>query len=119
VLDLVLIGSLACNPELPVGLSFVSWPLWQVLAKNADNVKAKFRKGKALGELGFFEKATAALEELLKASEEGPGGGSDCFTDVVFGLRHLLDAPAIKAELQRFKVMEKEVTKKADTKMRG
>jgi hypothetical protein len=30
-----------------------------------------------------------------------------------------LDAPAIKAELQRFKVMEKEVTKKADTKMRG
>jgi len=30
-----------------------------------------------------------------------------------------LDAPAVKAELQRFKVMEKEVTKKADTKMRG
>ena len=29
------------------------------------------------------------------------------------------DAPAIKTELQRFRVMEKEVTKKADTKMRG
>lgn len=73
----------------------------KVLAKNADNVKAKFRKGKALGELGFFEKATVMLEELLKENEKGP------------------DAPAIKAELQRFKIMEKEVTKKADTKMRG
>jgi len=73
----------------------------KVLGKNADNVKAKFRKGKAQGELGFFEKATTILEELLKANEEGP------------------DAPAIKAELQRFKVMEREVTKKADTKMRG
>jgi len=73
----------------------------KVLSKNADNVKAKFRKGKALGELGFFEKATAILEELLKANENGP------------------DVPAIKAELQRFKVMEKDVTKKADTRMRG
>jgi hypothetical protein len=34
-------------------------------------------------------------------------------------LRPIIDAPAIKAELQRFKVMEREVTKKADTKMRG
>jgi len=73
----------------------------KVLEKNADNVKAKFRKGKALGELGFFEKATAMLEELLQANDKGP------------------DAPAIRAELQRFKVMEKAVTKKADTKMRG
>jgi len=73
----------------------------KVLAKNEENVKAKFRKGKALGELGFFEKANGILEDLLKANESGP------------------DAPAIKAELQRFKVMEREVTKKADTKMRG
>ncbi|KAF9648715.1 hypothetical protein BDM02DRAFT_3115044 [Thelephora ganbajun] len=73
----------------------------KVLAKNADNVKAQFRKGKALGELGFFEKATVILEDLLKNNENGP------------------DAPAIKAELQRFKIMEREVTKKADTKMRG
>jgi FK506-binding protein 8 len=73
----------------------------KVLAKNEGNVKAKFRKGKALGELGFFEKSTAILEDLLKANEQGP------------------DAPAIKAELQKFKVMEKEVTKKADTKIRG
>jgi len=73
----------------------------KVLAKNADNVKAKFRKGKALGELGYFEKATVVLEDLLKANEKGP------------------DAPAIKVELQRFKVMERVVTKKADTKMRG
>jgi len=39
--------------------------------------------------------------------------------DVIVRLRPFLDAPAIKAELQRFKVQEKEVTKKADTKMRG
>ena len=39
--------------------------------------------------------------------------------DVILGLSTFLDAPAIKAELQRFKVKEKEVTKKADTKMRG
>lgn len=48
-------------------------PLGQILAKNADNVKAKFRKGKALGELGFFEKANAMLEDLLKNNEQGPG----------------------------------------------
>jgi hypothetical protein len=91
----------------------------QVLAKNADNVKAKFRKGKALGELGFFEKANAMLEELLKADEKSSGGSQDPETDAIRSLRAFLDAPAIRAELQRFKVMEKEVTKKADTKMRG
>lgn len=93
--------------------------LLQVLAKNEGNVKAKFRKGKALGELGFFEKAAGMLEELLKANEKGSGlcfrgrKRRDTWTQVP------PDAPAIKAELQRFKVMEKEVTKKADTKMRG
>lgn len=99
------------------GITVVPPP--QVLAKNADNVKAKFRKGKALGELGHFEKATTILEDLLKAGEKGQGelfvrgwcGGWDS--------RPVLDAPAIKAELQRFKVMEREVTKKADSKMRG
>jgi len=47
----------------------------QVLSKNADNVKAKFRKGKAMGELGFFEKASKILEELLDANEKGSGAG--------------------------------------------
>lgn len=54
-------------------------PLGQVLAKNGDNVKAKFRKGKALGELGFFEKSTAILEDLLKTNEEGPGRAATSF----------------------------------------
>ena len=58
------------------------------------------------------------LEELLKANEEGPG--RRLVPGPVLRLKlPILDAPAIKAELQRFKVMEREVTKKADTKMRG
>lgn len=36
----------------------------KALAKNENNYKAMFRKGKALGELGFFEKAEKVLEEL-------------------------------------------------------
>ena len=54
-------------------LSWGSSISWQVLSKNADNVKAKFRKGKALGELGFFEKASKILEDLLEANEKGSG----------------------------------------------
>ena len=72
-----------------------------------------------MGELGFFEKATTMLEDLLKLNEKSSG---QCYHE----RRHDAwtqapspDAPAIKAELQRFKVMEKAVTKKADTKMRG
>ena len=59
------------------------------------------------------------LEELLEANEKGSGRLSLGKPDVIPRLRTFLDAPAIKAELQRFKVKEKEVTKKADTKMRG
>jgi len=70
-----------------------------------------------LGELGFFEKASKVLEDLLDANEKGSGMSSH--SDLITGLSIILDAPAIKAELQRFKVKEKEVTKKADTKMRG
>jgi len=38
----------------------------KALAKNENNYKAMFRKGKALGEQGFFEKALSVLEELKK-----------------------------------------------------
>lgn len=38
----------------------------KALAKNEDNYKAMFRKGKALGEQGFFEKAIKVLEDLRK-----------------------------------------------------
>jgi tetratricopeptide (TPR) repeat protein len=36
----------------------------KALAKNEKNYKAMFRKGKALGEQGFFEKASKVLNEL-------------------------------------------------------
>ncbi|KAF9484411.1 TPR-like protein [Pholiota conissans] len=36
----------------------------KALAKNENNYKALFRKGKALGEQGFFEKAVKILEDL-------------------------------------------------------
>ena len=60
------------------------------------------------------------LEDLLVSNEKGSGlCRYKHRRHDQFGLRPFLDIPAIKAELQRFKVMEKEVTKKADTKMRG
>lgn len=41
------------------------------LAKNGENFKALFRKGKAYGELGFFEKAEPILLDLLKRNPAG------------------------------------------------
>jgi len=38
----------------------------KALAKNENNYKAMFRKGKALGEQGFFDKALNVLEDLKK-----------------------------------------------------
>jgi len=38
----------------------------KALAKNENNYKAMFRKGKALGEQGFFDKALVVLEDLKK-----------------------------------------------------
>lgn len=43
----------------------------QALAKNENNGKAMFRKAKALGELGYFEKAVKILEDLKKKSPTG------------------------------------------------
>jgi lipopolysaccharide biosynthesis regulator YciM len=43
----------------------------QALAKNASNYKAMFRKGKALGEQGFFEKAVKILEEVKEKNPTG------------------------------------------------
>jgi hypothetical protein len=45
----------------------------QALSKNPTNSKALFRKAKALGELGYFEKAEAVLNEVKKVA---PNGGS-------------------------------------------
>lgn len=49
------------NTFLSFCLSFV-----QALSKNENNYKALFRKGKALAELGYTEKAEKALWDSLK-----------------------------------------------------
>lgn len=43
----------------------------QAIAKNPANSKALFRKGKALGELGYFEKAEVVLLEAKKIAPNG------------------------------------------------
>lgn len=43
----------------------------KALAKNPKNYKAMFRRGKALGEQGYFERAEQILEELIKESPSG------------------------------------------------
>ena len=48
-----------------------SFEVAQALAKNSKNTKALFRKGKALGELGFFEKSEKMLEEVLSMNPPG------------------------------------------------
>ena len=73
--------------------------LRQALAKNPTNSKALFRKGKALGEQGYFEKAEKILEDLLKEDSA--------------------DAPAIKAELERLRLADKEREKLHNQKFKG
>ncbi|KAI0777062.1 hypothetical protein BC629DRAFT_1525112 [Irpex lacteus] len=71
----------------------------KALAKNSKNSKALFRKAKALGELGYFEKAEAMLTELLK--EDPP------------------DAPIIQAELTRLRAAEKVREKEYNKRFKG
>ncbi|KZT73026.1 TPR-like protein [Daedalea quercina L-15889] len=71
----------------------------KALATNEANYKALFRKAKALGETGYFEKAEKILEDLLKKNEA--------------------DAPAINAELARLRAMDKEREKAHNQKFKG
>jgi len=71
----------------------------KALAKNTKNYKAMFRRGKALGEQGFFERAEKILEELIKESPT--------------------DAPAATTELKRLRAIDKEREKVHNQKMRG
>ncbi|OCH93031.1 TPR-like protein [Obba rivulosa] len=69
------------------------------LAINPKNSKALFRKAKALGEQGYFEKAEKILEDLLKQDDS--------------------DAPAINAELTRLRAIDKEREKAHNQKFKG
>ncbi|KAK2460973.1 hypothetical protein APHAL10511_007443 [Amanita phalloides] len=71
----------------------------KALNKNSKNYKAMFRKGKALGEQGYFEKAEKLLEQL-KTESAG-------------------DAPAADAELSRLRAIDNERDKANRQKMKG
>ncbi|EKM58357.1 uncharacterized protein PHACADRAFT_252612 [Phanerochaete carnosa HHB-10118-sp] len=71
----------------------------KALRKNEKNTKALFRKGRALGEQGYFEKAEKILDELLKTDTS--------------------DKPAIEAELARLRAADKEREKKHNQKFKG
>jgi len=71
----------------------------KALAKNENNYKAMFRKGKALGEQGFFEKALKVLEELKKKNPS--------------------DAALVDQEIARLKAIDDEREKVHKKKMKG
>lgn len=71
----------------------------KALSRNPKNYKAMFRRGKSLGEQGYFERAEKILEELIKDSPA--------------------DAPAATAELKRLRVIDKEKEKVHNQKLRG
>jgi len=71
----------------------------KALNKNENNFKAMFRKGKALGELGFFEKAEKVLEELKS--------------------RNTTDTPLVNAELSRLRAIDQVREKAHKQKLKG
>ncbi|EIM91096.1 TPR-like protein [Stereum hirsutum FP-91666 SS1] len=71
----------------------------KTLAKNPNNYKALFRRAKALGETGYFERAEKILEDIMKKSPA--------------------DEPAAKAELARLRAMDKERERKHNQKLKG
>jgi len=71
----------------------------KALAKNETNYKAMFRKGKALGEMGFFDKAVKILEEV---KEKNP-----------------TDAAAVDAELSRLRIIDNERERVNKQKLKG
>lgn len=71
----------------------------KALKKNPESFKAMFRKGKALGEQGFFDKAKKVLEELKKKNPD--------------------DAAAVDAEITRLAAIDAERTKAQNKKMKG
>jgi len=71
----------------------------KALSKNENNYKAMFRKGKALGELGFFEKAEKVLEELKT--------------------KNPTDAPGATAELARLRAIDQAREKANKQKLKG
>lgn len=74
-----------------------------------------FRKGKALGEQGFYEKAVRILEEV---KEKSPSGQSSDKLHVQCSY-FLLDGAAADAELTRLRIIDNERTRENNKKLKG
>jgi len=103
--------------------SFILYYLFkyhQALAKNEGNYKAMFRKGKALGELGFFEKAEKVLEELKSKSSSGLFLVTCIIPPNFFCLIvPILDAPGATAEIARLRAIDQVREKAHKQKLKG
>ncbi|KAH9481583.1 Tetratricopeptide repeat protein 9A [Psilocybe cubensis] len=71
----------------------------KALAKNENNYKAMFRKGKGLGEQGFFEKALKILEDLKT--------------------KNPTDGPLVDQEIARLRAIDEERERVHKKKMKG
>jgi tetratricopeptide (TPR) repeat protein len=95
----------------------------KALARNPKNYKAMFRRGKALGEQGYFERAEKILEELIRESPAGKlallRSCLACCGVVSDPQLCGPDAPAATAELKRLRVIDKEKEKVQNQKLRG
>ncbi len=96
----------------------------KALAKNSKNYKAMFRRGKALGEQGYFERAEKILEELVTESPTGKlvllrSWWHAMVSHLIFDSVIDPDAPAATAELKRLRAIEKEKAKVHNQKLRG
>ncbi|KAJ7067063.1 TPR-like protein [Mycena amicta] len=102
-LDKNALGVASGNPAPPVASSSADAPKekTEALAKDENNYKAMFRKGKALAEQGYFERAIKVLEELKKKSTNDK------------------DLAAADAELVRLRAEDKEKEKANNKKLKG
>jgi tetratricopeptide (TPR) repeat protein len=93
----------------------------KALVRNSKNYKAIFRRGKALGEQGYFERAEKILEDLIKESPAGELASSrSCLACCgVVSYPRDLDAAAATAELKRLRAIDKEKEKVHNQKLRG
>ncbi|KAF9468014.1 hypothetical protein BDZ94DRAFT_1294517 [Collybia nuda] len=80
----------------------------KALAKNENNYKALFRKGKALGEQGFYEKAVKILEDV-KAKNPSDAG----IVDAELSRLRIIDNQREKANKQKLKGFLNKAEKKA------
>jgi tetratricopeptide (TPR) repeat protein len=70
----------------------------KALAKNADNHKALFRKAKAFGEQGFFEKSSRTFEDLKK---KNPSDATNIDTEIAYYRK--IDQEKEKASAKKMK----------------